>query len=66
MVADEYEAVTAQVDALYNTAGVPGALPPETETAAMTRLRQDAHAADAGQRALHPISGARVRDGIRL
>ncbi len=44
VVADEYEAVTAQIDALYNTAGVPGALPAEIETAAMTRLRQEAHA----------------------
>ena len=45
VVADEYEAVTAQIDALYNTAGVaPGALPAEIETAAMTRLRNEAHA----------------------
>jgi site-specific recombinase XerD len=44
VVADEYEAVTAQIDALYNTAGVPGALPAEIETAAMTRLRREAHA----------------------
>jgi site-specific recombinase XerD len=44
VVADEYEAVTAQIDALYNSAGTPGALPAEIETAAMTRLRQEAHA----------------------
>ncbi len=44
VVADEYEAVTAQIDALYNTAGIPGALPAEIETAAMTRLRREAHA----------------------
>ncbi len=44
VVADAYEAVTAQIDALYNAAGVPGALPAEIETAAMTRLRQEAHA----------------------
>ena len=44
VVADEYEAVTAQIDALYNTAATPGALPAEIETAAMTRLRQEAHA----------------------
>ena len=44
VVADEYEAVTAQIDALYNTAGTPGALPAAIETAAMTRLRQEAHA----------------------
>jgi hypothetical protein len=43
VVADEYEAVTAQIDALYNTAATPGALPAEIETAAMTRLRQEAH-----------------------
>ncbi len=36
--------MTAQIDALYNTARVPGALPAEIETAAMTRLRQEAHA----------------------
>ena len=45
VVADEYEAVSAQIDALYNTAGsAPGALPAEIETAAMTRLRREAHA----------------------
>lgn len=44
VVADEYEAVSAQVDALYNTAGISGALPAEIETAAMTRLRKEAHA----------------------
>jgi integrase len=44
VVADEYEAVTAQIDTLYNTAGIPGALPAEIETAAMTRLRREAHA----------------------
>lgn len=44
VVADEYEAVTAQIDALYNTAATPGALPAEIETAAMTRLRREAHA----------------------
>ena len=44
VVADEYEAVTAQIDALYNAAATPGALPSEIETAAMTRLRQEAHA----------------------
>jgi site-specific recombinase XerD len=44
VVADEYEAVTAQIDALYNTAGTPGALPADIETAAMTRLRREAHA----------------------
>jgi site-specific recombinase XerD len=44
VVADEYAAVTAQIDALYKTAGIPGALPAEIETAAMTRLRQESHA----------------------
>lgn len=45
VVADEYEAVCTQIDALYNTAGQPpGALPSDIETAAMTRLRQEAHA----------------------
>ena len=44
VVADEYEAVTTQIDALYNTAATPSALPAEIETAAMTRLRREAHA----------------------
>ena len=45
VVADEYESVSVQIDALYKTAGaVPGALPAEIETAAMTRLRQESHA----------------------
>src|SRR5205085_3385479 len=44
VVADEYESVTAQIDVLYKTAATPGALPAEIETAAMTRLRQEAHA----------------------
>ncbi len=44
VVADEYAAVSAQIDALYNTAGIPGALPAEIETAAMARLRREAHA----------------------
>ena len=44
VVADEYASVSAQIDALYKTAGVPGALPAEIETAAMTRLRKEAHA----------------------
>jgi hypothetical protein len=44
VVADEYESVCTQIDALYDTAGTPGALPTEIETAAMTRLRREAHA----------------------
>ncbi len=44
VVADEYASVCTQIDALYNTAATPGALPAEIETAAMTRLRQQAHA----------------------
>jgi len=45
VVADEYEAVCTQIDALYNTAGqTPRALPADIETAAMTRLRTEAHA----------------------
>jgi site-specific recombinase XerD len=44
VVADEYAAVCEQIDALYNTAATPGALPAEIETAAMTRLRAEAHA----------------------
>jgi hypothetical protein len=44
VVADEYEAVTAQIDALYNTADTPSGLPAQIETAAMIRLRREAHA----------------------
>jgi site-specific recombinase XerD len=44
VVADTYASVCAQIDALYNTANTPGALPAEIETAAMTRLRQQSHA----------------------
>ena len=44
VVADEYEAVTAQIDALYAAAGPAAVLPADIETAAMARLRQEAHA----------------------
>jgi site-specific recombinase XerD len=45
VVADEYASVCTQIDALYNAAGrPPGALPADIETAAMTRLRTEAHA----------------------
>jgi site-specific recombinase XerD len=44
VVADEYASVCEQIDTLYKTAGVPGALPAEIETAAMTRLRKESHA----------------------
>jgi site-specific recombinase XerD len=44
VVADEYASVCEQIDRLYKTAGVPGAFPAEIETAAMTRLRKEAHA----------------------
>jgi site-specific recombinase XerD len=44
VVADEYTAVCEQIDALYNTANSPGALPAEIETNAMARLRHEAHA----------------------
>jgi hypothetical protein len=43
VVADEYASVCEQIDALYNTAATPGALPAEIETAAMTKLRQESH-----------------------
>jgi hypothetical protein len=36
--------VCEQIDALYNTAATPGALPAEIETNAMARLRQESHA----------------------
>jgi site-specific recombinase XerD len=45
VVADEYESVSTQIDALYSAAGAtPGSLPAQIETAAMTRLRQESHA----------------------
>ena len=66
VVADEYEAVTAQIDALYNAAGVPGALPAEIETAAMTRLRQEAHARMLGNGLCTPARRSGVPDGVRL
>jgi integrase len=44
VVADEYASVCEQIDALYNTAATPGALPAEIESKAMTRLRQETHA----------------------
>jgi site-specific recombinase XerD len=44
VVADEYAAVCEQIDALYNTAATPDALPAEIETNAMARLRHETHA----------------------
>ncbi len=44
VVADEYASVCEQIDALYNTAATPGALPAELETDAMARLRKETHA----------------------
>ncbi|MGI9577689.1 MAG: tyrosine-type recombinase/integrase [Microthrixaceae bacterium] len=44
VVADEYTSVCEQIDALYNTAATPGALPAEIETKAMAQLRQQTHA----------------------
>jgi len=41
VVADEYAAVSAQIDALY---GQPPALPADYESAGMARLRREAHA----------------------
>jgi hypothetical protein len=41
VVADEYNAVMEQVDALYKTAGAPTESPAEAETPAMTRLRTE-------------------------
>jgi site-specific recombinase XerD len=41
VVADEYRSVCEQIDRLYKSA--PGTLPAEIETAAMTRLRKEAH-----------------------
>jgi site-specific recombinase XerD len=44
VVADEYASVCEQIDALYNTAATPGALPAEIETKTMARLRHETHA----------------------
>jgi site-specific recombinase XerD len=44
VVADEYASVCDQIDKLYATAAVPGALPAEIETAAMAKLRTESHA----------------------
>jgi hypothetical protein len=41
VVADEYQAISAKIDALY---GQQPELPADYETAGMTRLRQEAHA----------------------
>jgi hypothetical protein len=41
VVADEYAAVSAKIDALY---GQPPALPADYESAGMARLRREAHA----------------------
>jgi site-specific recombinase XerD len=41
VVADEYAAVSAKIDALY---GQPPTLPPDYETTGMARLRREAHA----------------------
>ena len=43
VVADEYESVSTQIDALYGTVA-PGALPAEIEIANMSKLRREAHA----------------------
>jgi len=43
VVADEYASVSAHIDALYGQIPT-GALPADVETAAMTRLRHEAHA----------------------
>jgi site-specific recombinase XerD len=43
VVADEYASVSAHIDALYGHIPT-GALPADVETAAMTRLRHEAHA----------------------
>jgi hypothetical protein len=43
VVADEYASVHAHIDALYGQIPT-GALPADVETAAMTRLRHEAHA----------------------
>lgn len=44
VVADEYNSVSAQIDALYAAAGPQAVLPAEIESQAMSRLRKEAHA----------------------
>lgn len=65
-VADEYASVCEQIDALYNTEATPGALPAEIETAAMTRLRHEAHARMLGNGMCTPPRQTRLPHGNHL
>jgi hypothetical protein len=51
VVADEYHAVSAKIDALY---GQQPALPADYETVGMARLRREAHARMLGNGPVHP------------
>ena len=66
VVADEYASVCEQIDRLYKTAGVPGALPAEIETAAMTRPAQGSSRPHARQWHVHPTRRTRLPHGISL
>jgi hypothetical protein len=63
VVADEYQAVSAQIDALY---GQPPQLPADCETTGMARLRREAHARMLGNGLCTPAAPARLPHGIRL
>src|SRR5215471_20833013 len=62
VVADAYAAVSAKIDALY---GLPPALPADYETTGMAKLRREACAPDARQRAVHPPRRTQLPDGVR-
>ena len=62
VVADEYAAVSAKIDALY---GQQPQLPADYETTGMARLRRETHP-HARQRPLHPPGRTRLPHGIGL
>ena len=65
VVADEYASVHAHIDALYGQIPT-GALPADVETAAMTRLRHEAHARMLGNGLCTRPGRARLPHGDRL
>jgi hypothetical protein len=63
VVADEYAAVSAKIDALY---GQPPALPADYETTSMARLRREPHARMLGNGPVHPARRTGLPPGVRL
>jgi hypothetical protein len=63
VVADEYAAVSAKIDALY---GQPPALPADYETTGMARLRREAHARMLGNGLVHPPRRTGLPAGVGL